>query len=252
MSIKVSIITVAYNSAETIADTLDSVAFQTHTDFEHIVVDGGSKDGSIEIVNSYKRQGVILFSEPDDGIYDAMNKGLRVASGDVIGFLNADDRYAHANILAKVVREFENENVEAVFGDVEFFNPEKGFNCPIRRYSSSHFKPERIAWGWMPAHPTLFLKSNLYQQFGGYKTDYKIAGDFELIARIFSSAAVNYRYLPEVLVQMRIGGVSTGGWKNTILLNKEVIRACRENGISTNIVKLLSKYPLKIMEFIKK
>ena len=133
---------------------------------------------------------------------------------------------------------------------MEFFhasNPQQ----TIRRYSSSRFRPERIAWGWMPAHPALFLKRSVYERFGVFRTDYRIAGDFELVARIFHGGTLKYRHVPEVLVRMRTGGVSTGGWRNTILLNQEVLRACRENGIDTNLFKILSKYPRKLLEFVR-
>ncbi len=248
---KISIITVCFNSARTIADTLASVAAQTHPDIEHIVVDGASADGTMEIIERYGKHVARLISEPDRGIYDAMNKGVRVATGDVIGFLNADDVYAHQNVLATVAEIMEREHLDALFGDVEFFRPENPART-FRRYSSARFRPERIAWGWMPAHPALFLRRSLYERFGTFRTDYRIAGDFELVARMFHGGTLTYRHLPEVLVRMRTGGVSTGGWRNTILLNREVLRACRENGIETSLPKILSKYPVKLLEYLRR
>jgi len=189
-----------------------------------------------------------VVSEPDCGIYDAMNKGIALATGQVIGFLNADDIYANSSVLSRVAEVMEREDLDALFADAEFFSAEDPRRT-VRRYRSVRFAPDRIAWGWMPAHPTLFLHRRVLERFGTFRTDYRIAGDFELIARIFHANTLKYRYLPEVLVRMRTGGVSTGGWRNTLLLNREVLRACRENGIYTNPLMILSKYPAKLLEF---
>ena len=248
---KISVITVCFNSAATIGDTLRSVSRQTYPNVEHVIVDGGSEDDTVSLANSLIRRNGVIVSESDNGIYDAMNKGLLLATGDVIGFLNADDVYVDDGLLGRVVIMMEQENLDALFGDVEFFRseaPEKAY----RRYRSNRFRPDRIGWGWMPAHPTLFLRRRVFDEFGLFRENYKIAGDFELIARIFKSNTLVYRYVPEVLVRMRIGGVSTGGWRNTIRLNREVLRACQENGIPSNWLKLLSKYPAKLIEFFLK
>lgn len=248
---KISIITVAFNAAHTIADTLESVAGQTHSEIEHIVVDGASTDGTLDVVRRHGQRVARLISEPDHGIYDAMNKGIRLATGDVIGFLNADDMYPDTGVLARVSAVLEREKLDALFGDAEFVSSARP-DQPVRRYRSERFRPDRIAWGWMPAHPTLFLRRRVYERFGMFRTDYRIAGDFELVARMFHGGTLRYRHLPEVLVRMRTGGVSTGGWRNTILLNREVLRACRENGIQTNLPKILSKYPAKLLEFLRR
>lgn len=248
---KISIITVAFNAAHTIADTLESVAGQTHSEIEHIVVDGASTDGTLDVVRRHGQRVARLISEPDHGIYDAMNKGIRLATGDVIGFLNADDKYPDTGVLARVSAVLEREKLDALFGDAEFVSSARP-DQPVRRYRSERFRPDRIAWGWMPAHPTLFLRRRVYERFGMFRTDYRIAGDFELVARMFHGGTLRYRHLPEVLVRMRTGGVSTGGWRNTILLNREVLRACRENGIQTNLPKILSKYPAKLLEFLRR
>ena len=248
---KISIITVCYNSVATIEDTLQSIARQIHPDVEHIVVDGGSTDGTREIIDQYRRRIAKVVFEPDRGIYDAMNKGIVPASGDVIGFLNADDLYASKDVLSRVVGIMERENLDALFGDVEFFRP-KDPTRTVRRYRSERFSPDHIALGWMPAHPALFLHRRVYERYGPFRTDYRIAGDFEYCARIFHSNTLVYRSLPETLVRMRTGGISTSGWRNTLLLNREVLRACRENGIDTNILKIFSKYPAKLLEFLVK
>lgn len=248
---KISVITVCFNSGLTISDTINSVASQTYPDVEHIVIDGASTDTTLQVLEGLRGYLAKLISEPDKGIYDAMNKGIRLASGDVICFLNADDFYANSDVLANVAHRIKKDDLDAVFGDVEFFRNESPDKV-IRRYRSIYFRPKRVAWGWMPAHPSLFVRRRIFDRYGVFKTDYKIAGDFEFVARFFHEGEVRYCYLPEVLVRMRVGGVSTGGWRNTLLLNKEVLRACHENGIKTNLFKILSKYPVKFIEFIWK
>lgn len=248
---KISVITVSFNSVRTLGDTLESVAAQTHLEVEHIVVDGASTDGTLKIIERYGEHVALLISEPDQGIYDAMNKGLRLATGEVIGFLNADDVYADSGVVERVSAIMAEDDLDALFGDAEFVNPDRP-NQPVRRYRSERFRPERIAWGWMPAHPALFLRRRVYESYGLFRTDYRIAGDFEYCARIFHKNTLLYRSLPETLVRMRTGGISTSGWRNTVLLNREVLRACRENGIDTNILKIFSKYPAKLLEFLVK
>ena len=248
---KISVITVCFNSAQTIESTLRSVANQADAEVEHIVVDGASTDNTATILQSHLHQLARVISEPDRGIYDAMNKGVRVATGDVIGFLNADDVYAHQNVLATVAEIMEREHLDAVFGDVEFFRSGSRIRT-FRRYSSARFRPDRIAWGWMPAHPALFIRREVFHRVGLFRTDYRIAGDFEFVARAFGKNTLRYRHLPQVLVRMRTGGISTSGWRNTLLLNREVLRACRENNIPTNMLKILSKYPAKLLEYLHK
>lgn len=246
---RISIITVTFNAVKTVADTLQSIATQTYGDIEHIVIDGASTDGTQELIARYTSRISRFISEPDSGIYDAMNKGLAMATGEVIGFLNADDAYAGNDVLQRVAELMAHNELDAVFGDAEFVNPAHP-NRTIRRYRSNRFRPDRIAWGWMPAHPALFLRRGVYERFGVFRTDYRIAGDFELIARIFHGGTLNYFHVPEVWVRMRTGGISTGGWRNSVLLNREVLRACRENGIPTSLPKILSKYPAKLLEFL--
>lgn len=249
-AMRVSIITVCFNAAGTIEETLRSVATQTYRDVEHIVVDGGSTDGTMDVIQSHRSALAHLISEPDRGIYDAMNKGLRLASGSIIGLLNADDVYAHEHVLDRVAGTMQSGGVEAVFGDVVFVE-RAGTGRVVRRYSSARFRPSRLAGGWMPAHPTLFLRSEVYRRFGLYRTDYRIAGDFEYVARIFSGEEIRYRYIPEVLVVMRAGGVSTSGFRSKLLLNREILRACRENGIRTNVLRVYAKYFEKVFELAR-
>lgn len=248
---KITVITVCFNSVKTIEDTIRSVARQTYSDIEHIIIDGASTDGTLNVIEHHRDKLAKVISEPDRGIYDAMNKGLALVSGEVVGFLNAADVYADKDVLSRVVDIMERESLDALFGDVEFFRP-KNPTRTVRRYRSARFSPDQIALGWMPAHPALFLRRRVYETYGLFRTDYRIAGDFEYCARIFHGGGLVYRSLPETLVRMRTGGISTGGWRNTILLNREVLRACRESGIETNVLKILSKYPAKLLEFLIK
>ena len=244
---KISVITVCYNSAKTLERTLRSVAYQDYRDIEHIVIDGGSVDGSADILAAYHTKIAHLVSEPDYGIYDAMNKGLVLARGDVICFLNADDHYASTTVLSQVARIMQTRELDALMGDVGYFH-ERSPDRIVRRYRSDRFTPERLSWGWMPAHPALFLNKNVVQRTGKFRTDYRIAGDFEFIVRVFHGRALRYEHTPEVLVLMQTGGVSTGRWRSKILLNREVLRACRENGLQTHLLKILSKYLAKFLE----
>jgi len=247
--VKITVITVAYNSASTIADTVRSVATQTHPDIEHLVIDGKSTDATVEVVEANRHPSLVLSSEPDKGIYDAMNKGLDRASGDIVCFLNADDLYASPQVLSRVAAQMQEHGLDALLGDVGFFHGHDSTRI-VRRYRSDRFHPDRLAWGWMPAHPALFLRTEIVRRVGHFKTDYRIAGDFEFIVRAFHGHVLRYRHLPEVLVLMRTGGVSTDGLRAKIRLNREVLRACRENGLRTNIFKILSKYPAKMLELL--
>jgi glycosyltransferase involved in cell wall biosynthesis len=246
---KVSVITVCYNSARTLERALQSVAEQDWPAVEHIVIDGASTDKTKEILERFQSRLAYLVSEPDKGIYDAMNKGLAHATGDIICFLNADDHYASTNVLSMVASQMRDDNLDALMGDVEFFH-EGNISRTVRRYRSDRFHPRRLAWGWMPAHPALFLRKEVVQRVGWFKTDYRIAGDFEFIVRAFHGHLLRYRHFPDVFVRMQTGGVSTAGWRAKIRLNQEVLRACRENGLHTNLLKILSKYPLKLMELL--
>lgn len=250
MSMKISVVTVCYNSALTIKDTLESVALQRYKDLEHLIVDGGSTDGTLEIIRAWREHPVRLISESDEGIYDAMNKGIRLATGDVVAFLNADDYYKDADVLARVAKVMQAEQLDALYGDVEFFRPGQQ-DTVARRYNSGRFTADRLGWGWMPAHPALFVRRALFERFGAFRTDYRIAGDFEFVARVFQHADLRHRHLPEVLVRMQMGGISTSGWRATLQLNREMMRACRANAIPTNWLKMLLRYPFKAWEFFR-
>lgn len=245
---KISVITVCYNASKTITLALRSVQNQTYNNIEHIIIDGCSTDNTLEIVETEGKHVSRIISEKDQGIYDAMNKGVLVATGDVIAFLNSDDFYKHHNVLANIASIMQAENLDALYGDVEFFDPAHP-DSVVRIYNSSHFKPDRLGWGWMPAHPALFVRRSIFEQYGLFQTDYRIAGDFEFIVRIFKNNLLRHRHLAEILVRMQIGGISTSGFRATFKLNQEMIRACRANNISTNWLQIILRYPFKALEF---
>jgi glycosyltransferase involved in cell wall biosynthesis len=244
---KVTVITVCYNSEATIQKAIDSVAQQTWPSIEHIVIDGASRDGTVAIVHRNLSKLAHFVSEPDTGVYEAMNKGLKRATGDVVAFLNSDDVYSTPLVIETVVQSMKAQGLDALYGDVEFFHPGNPAKV-VRTYDSSRFTPSRIAWGWMPAHPALFIRREIYERFGSFREDFKIAGDYEFVARVFKSGELNSQHLDQVLVRMQTGGLSTAGLAATYRLNKEILRACRQNGISTNWLMVLSKYFFKLRE----
>jgi glycosyltransferase involved in cell wall biosynthesis len=248
---KISIITVVYNNQSTINDAIKSILNQDYPNIEYIIIDGNSTDGTIEKIQKYKDHITHFVSEPDKGIYDAMNKGLKLATGDIIGILNSDDFYVNDNIISEIINEFEDKKVDLIFGDIVFVKPEN-LNKITRYYSSKDFHPDKFAWGWMPGHPSCFLKREIYEKYGYFKTDYKIAADYEILTRFMAKHGISYSYIPKVFVKMRTGGVSSANLKSNCILNQEIVRACRENGIKTNMPKVLLKYFTKIFQLIRK
>jgi glycosyltransferase involved in cell wall biosynthesis len=245
--LKISIITAVYNGGAAIAETLSSVADQDYSDIEHIVIDGGSSDDTVAAVRSKGHRVAQLISEPDNGVYDAFNKGLRLATGSAIGFLNCGDTYLSSSAVSRIAGELSVSGTEAVFGDLLIVNAERQAEV-VRRYSSKRFSPKMMRYGLMPAHPTLFLRREVYQRVGEYETQFGIAGDFELCLRVFALNTVRYRYIPEPLVRMPRGGLSNRGWRSTLQITREMRRACELDGVRTNWARLNLRIPLKIME----
>jgi glycosyltransferase involved in cell wall biosynthesis len=241
--VRVSIVTAVHNGAREIAATLQSVSSQTHTPIEHIIIDGASTDDTVATVRRLGKHVSVLVSERDSGVYDAFNKGLARCTGDLIGFLNAGDRYADEHSVAKLVAELEVRRVGAVFADLALVDA--GSGRIVRSYRSSSFAVSRIGSGYMPAHPTLFIRREIYQRFGGYDSSYRIAGDFELVARIFGRAHIPYAYVQEVLVHMQQGGISNRGWRSKWIITREMHRACVANAIRTGWARLLLRLPVK-------
>jgi len=250
-SLTISIITVCYNSVKTIESAVRSVISQDYPRVEYIVVDGGSTDGTLQAIEAYKDHISTLISEPDQGIYDAMNKGVRAAKGDVVGILNADDVFHDAGVLSKVAAGFRKSDIEAVVGDIVFVKGDKGEKV-LRRYSAKNWNPGKFSWGYMPPHPSFFAKKYLFEKYGYYKTDYHIAADYELLIRFLYLNKVKWKYLPITTTKMRMGGRSTSGLKSLFTLNREIARGCRENGLYSNYLMIYSKYLFKPFEFILK
>ena len=248
---KVSIVTVCRNAEATIGEAVASVAEQRDVELEHVVVDGASTDRTVEVAAAAIREGGTLLSEPDKSLYDAMNKGIALATGDVIGILNADDRMAGPGVVADVARAFERHGTDAILGDIAFTAPGDDGRI-VRRYDSGRFRPGLLRWGWMPAHPGMYLTRDAYDRVGPYRIDYRIASDFEFVVRAFGIEGLSYTHLPEILVHMRPGGVSTDGLNARRTINREVKRALRENGYRTNDLMIASKYPLKIVEWLRR
>ena len=250
--IKVSIITAVHNGAREIPVTLASIAAQSYPDIEHIVIDGASSDDTVEIVRRSERPVARIVSEPDRGVYDAFQKGLRAASGDVVAYLNAGDAYASADSISHVIGCFESQpNVDAVFGDVDILD-QTDLTRVVRRYRSAGFRPERMAFGFMPAHPALFVSRLACERAGGYDASYRIAGDFEFCLRLFVRDQIVFRYLREVIVRMPRGGLSNRGWRSKCIITQEMRDACRRNGVRTNYLKLLSRFPAKAYEVLRR
>ncbi|WP_203300272.1 glycosyltransferase family 2 protein [Marinobacter sediminum] len=249
---KVSIITVCFNSASTISDTLDSVQSQSYGDIEHVIVDGGSSDGTVELLESRRANLGALISEPDEGLYDAMNKGVLAATGDIIGVLNSDDIFESDDVVATVVDTFrESPDCDLVFGDVVFAEADD-LSKVIRYYGAKHFRPWKLRFGWMPPHPATFVRRQAYDLAGPYRVDMKISADYEMFVRWLLKARLRWKYLSKVLVRMRSGGISTSGLRSSITLNREIVLACRENGIYTNLLMVLSKIPFKLAELVRR
>jgi glycosyltransferase involved in cell wall biosynthesis len=246
---KVTIITVCFNSASTIERAIRSVAEQTWADIEHIVVDGASSDDTVAIVRRNSARVATLISEPDRGVYEAMNKGIALATGDVVCFLNADDVYSHNRVIESVALAMQESELDALYGNVTFFRS-GDINTVVRTYNSGRFTPKRIGWGWMPAHPALFVKRKFFQTYGPFREEFKIAGDFEFVARIFKNDQIKSKFIPEVFVRMQMGGLSTSGLASNYRLNKEILLACKQNGIYSNWMMLFAKYFLKLGELV--
>lgn len=232
---KISVITVAYNSAATIADTLKSVDAQRGADLEHLIVDGGSRDLTLSVVTAYTQPWRCVVSEPDHGLYDAMNKGLRAARGDVIGFINSDDLYPNPQVLATVAAAFDADpSLDAVYGDLCYVKQDDTTQV-VRYWRSSPYQPGLFRRGWVPPHPTFFVRRAVYERLGGFDLNYRLAADWELLARFIEVAGIRTRYLPGVLVHMRLGGATNRSIGNVWRQNREIWRAAKAHGLQPSI-----------------
>lgn len=242
---KVSIITACYNSASTIVDTLKSLEQQTYTNIEYIIVDGASKDNTLEVTQANCTRVTKIISEPDRGIYDALNKGIAAATGDVIGFLHSDDLFASPHIVQNIVDCFQQSNVDAVYGDLEYVDKTDTSKI-VRLWRSGVYGRKQLANGWMPPHPTFYMKRELYSKFGFFDLNFKIAADYDSILRYLWVNKITLAYISNVLIKMRVGGASNRSLKNIYLKSKEDILALKKNGVfwpKALLFKNLSKIP---------
>lgn len=248
--LKVSLITVSFNSEKTIRDTIESVLSQNYKFIEYIVIDGGSTDSTLDIINDYKEKIQVVVSESDSGIYDAMNKGVMLSSGDVIGVINSDDFYPDSNVISTVVKVFkEDDNSELVLGGIDFVK-NTDLNNSVRRYSSKYFMPWMMRFGIMPPHPAAFIKKTAYDRIGKYKLNYKIAADFDLLLRLLKVDKSPYAKLDRVCVRMRLGGVSTEGLSSFKVISNEILKSLKENDIYSNSLFVLLRVVSKIKQLI--
>ncbi len=245
---KISIVTAAYNSAATIKDTIESVLSQDYPNIEYVVADGGSKDGTVEILKSYGDK-IKWVSEKDSGIYEAMSKGVKMATGDVVGIMGSDDFYPDNQAISKVAKAFEDSKADSVYGDLYYVDA-VDTNKIVRNWKSGKYNRERFLNGWMPPHTAFFLKKSAYDTYGLYDTSYQSAGDYELMLRMLYKHNVSSFYIPAVLMKMRTGGNSNASIKNRIRANKEDRRAWEMNGIKPRWYTLYAKPISKIFQWL--
>ena len=246
----ISVITAVFNRVDTVGQALESVGAQCWPLVEHIVIDGASTDGTLQVLQTHQGRLALLLSERDDGIYDALNKGLARATGDVVGLMHSDDFYADDLVLEKVAHAFDDPSVDAVYGDLDYVdkvNPSR----IIRRWRTGDYKPARLAWGWMPPHPTLYLRRSVIEQWGGFDTSFRIAADYEAMLRYFAIGQIRLAYIPEVLVKMRVGGESNRSLSHIVLKSREDYRALRKNGVG-GIGALVWKNLSKVGQYFEK
>ena len=245
---KISIITICFNAGETIAQTIESVLSQTYKDIEYILVDGGSKDNTLEIIERYRTRIHKIVSEKDEGLYDALNKGLTLCSGEVVGFLHADDVYANEKVIEKYVQAFEKKEIDAVYADLKYVaqgDQEK----IVRKWVSGEYKEGAFLKGWMPPHPTFFVRKKIFEQFGNFNASFRSSGDYELMLRFIHKHKIRLFYLNEFTVKMRVGGKSNVSLKNRLIANKEDKKAWVINGLKPKPYTRYLKPFRKILQF---
>jgi len=248
--LKVSIITSVFNNEETIEETLNSVLSQDYNDIEYIVIDGASTDRTCEIVKKYLDHVDVFISEPDKGIYDGLNKGIKVATGDIISFLHSDDIFYDKTTISEVVSAFQHYNTDSVYGDLVYID-KKDSNKIVRYWKSGRFSKKKLKYGWMPPHPSLFVKKHIYEKFGIFDTSFKIAADYDVVLRFFGTANISTVYVEKVFVKMRTGGESNRDIKNLLKKTMEDYKAMKKNNIG-GIYSLTLKNISKIPQFLDK
>ena len=242
---KVSIITATYNNESTVLDTISSVVSQTYINIEHIIIDGASKDKTLSLINNNSTKILKVISEPDNGIYDALNKGIKNATGDIIVFLHADDIFSDNRVIEKAVKLFTEKKTDSIYGDLQYVSKENTDKI-IRYWKAGKYSFLKLKRGWMPPHPTFFVKKEIYDKYGLFDTKFSISADYDIILRFLGKEKISIAYLPEVMIKMRIGGESNKNIKNILRKMKEDVRALRKNklgGIHTVFMKNISKIP---------
>lgn len=245
---RISIITATWNCVATLGDALNSVAAQTYPNREHVLIDGASTDGTLALLESKRMQIATLVSETDNGIYDALNKGIKLATGDVVGFLHADDVYADVHVLERIAAAFADPSVTAVYGDLQYVSKHNTNNI-VRHWRAGSYSRKKLGWGWMPPHPALYVRREWYDRIGGFDTRYRIAADYASILKLFTTAEFNSFYIPEVLVKMRVGGASNRSLSNIIRKSREDFVVMQQSGIG-GIGTLMCKNIRKIGQFL--
>ena len=245
-NLKITVITISFNSERTIQKTLDSVLNQSYKNIEHIIVDGGSMDNTLEICKNYGHIARIV-SEPDKGVYDAFNKGLKIANGDVIGFLNSDDTFYDSNSVLEIVKAFQQNQTNIIYGNLDYINHD---GKVIRNWISRPYKLGLAKKAWMPAHPTFYCRKETYDRLGNYNNSFKIAGDFELCLRFLEKHKVSSFYIEKKLVRMLVGGISNSGLKSKFTIYIEELRAFRLNEIEVNSILFFIYKFKKIVQFL--
>lgn len=249
---KISVITVVYNGAKTIGDAIDSILGQTHKDIEYIVIDGASKDNTMDIVRSYGNRISKVVSEPDKGIYDAMNKGIRLATGGVVAILNSDDMYADTTVLERVAQKFEKDSeLGCTYGDLDYV-AQNDTSKVVRAWRSREYRPGLFKKGWMPAHPTLFVRKGVYDKYGSFIVKLGISADYEIMLRLLEKERVKSAYIPHVMVKMRTGGHSNRSLKQIIKGNLEVLKSWKINGMRVPYSIFFKKPLSKLKQFVAK
>lgn len=242
---KISVITAVYNNRATLADALDSALAQDHSDTELIIIDGASTDGTLAVIQRYAGSLTHVVSAPDRGIYDALNKGLGLATGEVVGFLHSDDRYADDRVLSRIDAALADPNIDACYGDLCYVRQEDTERV-VRFWRSGEYHRRRLAWGWMPPHPTFYARRAIYQRLGGFDLDYQIAADYDCLLRFLSVGQINCAYIPEILINMRLGGVSNRSLGKILQKSREDYQALQRyqvGGLGTLLMKNLQKLP---------
>lgn len=249
MTVRITIITAVYNRSATIGQAIDSVAAQNYGNIEHLVIDGASSDETLSEIKKHSHARIRVISEPDSGIYDALNKGMKVATGDVIGLMHSDDFFAHNDVLTNVARVFETTPTDSVFGNLDYVSATDPSKI-IRRWKPGSYSLTKLRWGWMPPHPSLYIRRSVIERFGGYNTDYRIAADYEAILRWFGQGGILSVYLPETMVNMRVGGESNRSLERVIHKSREDYRALRSSNLG-GLGALAWKNLSKVTQFIK-